>query len=1075
METTPSTPPLIAHGSGPSRRFRRVRGALVASAVLVGTVSSLVAWGQADDAAERDTAALAQRASDLVASRVDTIRSGLAGAGSLVQPDGSVSSDEFRAYATEVVSASALSALALVPVVPATERQAFEDAVGRRIVDRGPEGVMPAPVRRVHYPVRVVVPATSANEALLGFDIAGDPVRHRAAQAARDSAEIVISEPVPSQPTGSTSFFVTQALYRPDADLSSVAGRRRGLVGFVSTAYTGESLAQGLVADLPPGTEFALLDAGVLLASSPGDPPKGEAVPVPAATRTWSLVVGRLPADHGLAVWLAIITGLVASGLAIVLRRTERHEREIRDTVALITHTTQLAQAIAAARTVDEVKATVREHLPGVLGVDAAGLATVDRDAHCIDLPVPDLLALTVARPDGTVSLDAAVPLAEVVHSGRARFLATEAEWQSEAPAGLIAGADASGLGARAYCPLCVDEGEVVAVLVLTWSPGADVGPAVRSTVATVAEICQYGLTRALTTDQATRRASELAVLAERLAAAQTLEAVAEVVTTWGRAPVEAAATSIGIIEGGALRIEHGPTVPADYRRRFSRPSLEEPLAFTEAARTGQPLVFEDQAAYDQRYPTAQGPQMGARAAFPLHDTTGTTIGAIAHLWPSARAFDDALVSTLATIAELTGQAIERARLFGKIRADAQRSEALAELGEVLARARTVDEVANAVAHRAGGAVGAHRCNLALPGPGSTLRLWHPPDVPAAMADKLDALAHDGRLPHVAASLADGPLVFTSVEALATSYPEVADLWTEAGSAVGVYVALHDGAGQPLGTLGLFWPGPITIGEGVEEQLLADVGDVAELVAQALERARLADAEHRLVTSVQDSVLAPLPEVASLASAGRYLPAARAIGMGGDWYEGMVLDDGRYAIVVGDVAGHGITAVGQMAQFRAVIGALVRIDTPLEAVFPLVTEVVQGEEPIASALLVVIDPVAGQLRYVAAGHLPPLVRYADGSVVALGEGRQSLLGVPADAAVVGRSDLPLGATLLCYTDGLVERRGEPIDVSVSRLAAHLSRLGDQPPALLADDLIAARLEEQPQDDDIALAIVHRRA
>jgi serine phosphatase RsbU (regulator of sigma subunit) len=251
------------------------------------------------------------------------------------------------------------------------------------------------------------------------------------------------------------------------------------------------------------------------------------------------------------------------------------------------------------------------------------------------------------------------------------------------------------------------------------------------------------------------------------------------------------------------------------------------------------------------------------------------------------------------------------------------------------------------------------------------------------------------------------------------------------------------------------------------------LGSVADLCAQALERAQLSDAEHRLVNSLQDSLLVPLPRAEGLATSGRYLPAARSVGMGGDWYEGILLPDGRYVTVVGDIAGHGITAVGKMAQLRSVIGALATLETPLDELFPLATTVGPVHDlTIASAVVTIIDPATATLRYACAGHPPPLLRMPDGRVVALEDGRQPLLGIPMAARPAGEHPFPPGTTLVCYTDGLVERRGETIDDSVARLTAIL---GDLPEDLDADELADAILlrcvPNRDQTDDVALVVV----
>ena len=211
-----------------------------------------------------------------------------------------------------------------------------------------------------------------------------------------------------------------------------------------------------------------------------------------------------------------------------------------------------------------------------------------------------------------------------------------------------------------------------------------------------------------------------------------------------------------------------------------------------------------------------------------------------------------------------------------------------------------------------------------------------------------------------------------------------------------------------------------------------------------------------MVTTLQDSVLTRLPPGSGLDVAARYLPAADYVGLGGDWYQGIALDDGRYAVIVGDVAGHGITAVGDMAQLKAVMGALVRIGLPLGDVFRETTSLLRhaGRPVTATALIALVDAAQGQVAYAAAGHPPALVRTPDGAVSELRDGRQPLLGVVTDAtAEAAVHDFPLGSTLVVYTDGLVERRREALDRSIDRLATELGSVTAGDADSLASQLI----------------------
>jgi serine phosphatase RsbU (regulator of sigma subunit) len=194
--------------------------------------------------------------------------------------------------------------------------------------------------------------------------------------------------------------------------------------------------------------------------------------------------------------------------------------------------------------------------------------------------------------------------------------------------------------------------------------------------------------------------------------------------------------------------------------------------------------------------------------------------------------------------------------------------------------------------------------------------------------------------------------------------------------------------------------------------------------------------------------------------------------MGGDWYDVIALDDHRYALIVGDVAGHGITAVGDMAQLRAVISALVRLGSPLGEVFSQATILLQASDhnPTASSLLAIVDSREGSVAYAVAGHPPPLVRMPDGEVVSLMEGRQPILGVTVSATEGAGHPFPPGATLVAYTDGLIERRGESIDKSIERLQTHLGSAPEGAVAV-ADHLLEQCLSGYGPADDIALVVI----
>ncbi|MCZ2822781.1 MULTISPECIES: PP2C family protein-serine/threonine phosphatase [unclassified Modestobacter] len=251
---------------------------------------------------------------------------------------------------------------------------------------------------------------------------------------------------------------------------------------------------------------------------------------------------------------------------------------------------------------------------------------------------------------------------------------------------------------------------------------------------------------------------------------------------------------------------------------------------------------------------------------------------------------------------------------------------------------------------------------------------------------------------------------------------------------------------------------------------------LARLSAQAA----TTEAALRTAEALQLNLLGPPPRVAGLESAVRYLPASRHTQVGGDWYDAFSLPDGSTMLVIGDVAGHDAPAAATMAQVRAMLQAIAqRSPGSPAAVLSALDEVLAG---LGLQTLVTVtaaridaraqDAVYGTrlLRWSNAGHPPLLLARADGGVVLLDRTPESLLGIAPGAP---RTDhtvrLCPGDTLLFYTDGLIERRGAPLDDGLAWLVGELSRTGREPLDRLCDDLLG-QLGGRV-DDDVALLAV----
>ncbi len=260
-----------------------------------------------------------------------------------------------------------------------------------------------------------------------------------------------------------------------------------------------------------------------------------------------------------------------------------------------------------------------------------------------------------------------------------------------------------------------------------------------------------------------------------------------------------------------------------------------------------------------------------------------------------------------------------------------------------------------------------------------------------------------------------------------------------------------------------------------------DQGDL-ELLTLAAERMALAvDHAQRyadgrlLVETLQRSLLPErLPLHSRMQLAARYMPAGLAPQVGGDWYDAVELDDNRTAVMIGDVVGHGIRAAITMSELRNALRAFaVEGHSPEEALRQLdrVVLATRGPGMVATVLFVVIDAAAGTVTLARAGHPPPALRAVDGSVRFLETARTLPLGVdPAEVPSQESYPMSAGETLLLFTDGLVERRGEPITDSFDRL---LDALAEAPAEveLLCEHVLRQTATEQGRDDDVAVLAV----
>jgi PAS domain S-box-containing protein len=244
---------------------------------------------------------------------------------------------------------------------------------------------------------------------------------------------------------------------------------------------------------------------------------------------------------------------------------------------------------------------------------------------------------------------------------------------------------------------------------------------------------------------------------------------------------------------------------------------------------------------------------------------------------------------------------------------------------------------------------------------------------------------------------------------------------------------------------------------------------VAERAALAIGNASLYEREHRIVETLQRSLLpAHLPKLPGMSIAAHYSPGGADVG--GDWYDAIELGGGGVGLAMGDVVGHGIEAASLMGELRNALRAYA-----LEGLSPrevlgrldrLMGRTSRGQ--MATLLYAVIDPPWTTMRFAGAGHPPPLIVGRDGRADYLWEGRSTPLGATGSATYEEATALlPSGSTLLLYTDGLVEVRGETLTAGLERLRETVLA-GPEDPQALCDHVIGALLGSRAASDDVAL-------
>ncbi|WP_033346165.1 SpoIIE family protein phosphatase [Catenuloplanes japonicus] len=242
-------------------------------------------------------------------------------------------------------------------------------------------------------------------------------------------------------------------------------------------------------------------------------------------------------------------------------------------------------------------------------------------------------------------------------------------------------------------------------------------------------------------------------------------------------------------------------------------------------------------------------------------------------------------------------------------------------------------------------------------------------------------------------------------------------------------------------------------------------------LGQGLHRIHQIDQQRETALALQRAILGPaqLPTGFEV----RYAPATRPLKVGGDWYDTVTLPDNRIGIVVGDCVGHGLEAATVMGQVRSACRALLLQNMDPAATLTALDRFA-AQLPGAMCTTVfcgVLDTETGELRYASAGHPPAIVTHRDGATDLLDQGRSRPLGVRGNGERPEASyRVPPRATLLLYTDGLVERRRQALTIGIDRVSALVQHGRSAPLEELATDVMESMAPPAGYDDDVALLL-----
>jgi serine phosphatase RsbU (regulator of sigma subunit) len=495
-------------------------------------------------------------------------------------------------------------------------------------------------------------------------------------------------------------------------------------------------------------------------------------------------------------------------------------------------------------------------------------------------------------------------------------------------------------------------------------------------------------------------------------------------------------------------------------------------LPASEAVRTGRPVVVVGLAAIEERYPLLVGTiRDRERSMICLPLIVGErSVGVMVLGFDGLHELDEQEMEFLTILSGTCAQALDRVAAIQDAQARATELAFLAKVSQELASSLDYQSTLRNVARLAVPTL-ADFCvvQILVDGRLRAVALEHVNPAKIAVAQEMEqrfpamqdfpagpaAVARTGVSERVE-RITDADL------ALLARNDEHLQMVRQIGprSALFVPLTIH---GRVLGALSLI---SAESGREYTKRDLEVAEDVGRRAALAIDNAHLHSETREVAIRLQRAVLPEaLPNLPGWELAAMCHPAGRTE-VGGDFYDAVALEDGRLAIVVGDVMGRGVGAAAAMAQMRSAIRAYIAIDPEPDQVMANLDRLLARDAVarLVTLIYLVADPDTDSVTLVHAGHLPPLLVDPTGGVQLLSLPPSIPLGAGPDERRSITVPLSPGAGVLAFTDGLVERRAEDIDAGLARLAKFAATIPAGELARRLPELVAAMRDDERQDD-----------